>query len=104
MKKPFQILSTGIIIIVFSCGIQNAEIRRTTRNDPSRVPTNSSSLSNETDPLLIDAGLQGLFKIDRRDQPLKFQYRISEGTAYYTIDRNDLAKTMARLNGPSGVN
>jgi hypothetical protein len=105
MKKPFQILSTAIVMIVFSCGIQNAEIRGTIKHDVSPVATNRSSLRNEPDPLLIDPAKEGLSKVDRRDhQPTKFQYRPSERTASYTIDKTDLAKTMVRINGPSGVN
>ena len=102
MKKPFQILNTAIIIMVFSCGIQNA--CRTANNEVSEVSMTNPSLANEPAPLFSDPAVQGLFKLDLRDRTPNFQYRPSARTAYYTIDRSDLAKTMVKLSGPSGVN
>ena len=104
MKKPFQILNAAIIIIVFSYGIQNAEIGGTIKNEVSKVSTNSSSLSNEPDLSVIDGEGQIRFNTDPRYQAKKLHHRPSARSASYTIDRNDLAKTMVRLNGPCGVN
>ncbi|HET6721572.1 MAG TPA: hypothetical protein VFH07_02430 [Chitinophagaceae bacterium] len=104
MKKPFQILSTVIIIILFSCGIQNAEIRGTIKNEVRERSTNGSSLSNEADFLLIGPGGQILFSAGSGYPTKKVQYRPPARIPSYTIDRSDLAKTMVRLSGPSGVN
>jgi hypothetical protein len=104
MKKPFQILSTAITIIVFSCGIQNAEIRGTIKNEGRKLSTNSSSLSNEPDLLLIGSDGQILFKAHQDDQAKKILYKPSARSASYTIDKNEPAKTMFRLKGPYGVN
>ena len=104
MKKPFQILNAAIIIIVFSYGIQNAELRHAIKNEVIEASTNNPSLSKESDPLWIDPAIQGLSIIDRRDETLRLKYKPSERTASYTIDKSDLAKTMVRLTGPSGVN
>lgn len=104
MKKPFQILVTAITIMLFSCGIQNAEIRDTIKNEVRELSTNGSSLSTEPDLLLIGPEGEIRFNADRRDQAKKIQYRPSARSASYTIDRSELTKTMLRLNGPCGVN
>lgn len=104
MKKPFQILSTAITIVLFSFGIQNAEIRGTIKNEVRELSTKGSSLSNEPDLLLIDPDGQIFFNAGPSDQTKKIQYRHSARSASYTIDRGELAKTMIRLKGPFGVN
>ncbi|HET9434843.1 MAG TPA: hypothetical protein VFO37_13840 [Chitinophagaceae bacterium] len=105
MKKPFQILSTAITIILYSCGIQNAEIRGTIKNEVREISTNGSSLSNEPDFLLIGPDGQILFSAGPSDQKKEIQYRRPfASSASYTIDRSDLAKTMVRLHAPCGVN
>lgn len=104
MKKPFQILTTAIIIILFSCGIQNAEIPGTINNEVREISTNGSSLSNEPDFLPIGPGGQILFSADPSDQTKKIQYRPSARNASYTIDRSELTKTMFKLHALCGVN
>ena len=102
MKKPFQILGTAITILLFSCGIQNAEIRGTIKNEVSELSTTGSSLSNDADFLLI--GLGGQISAGPGYPTKNVQYRPSARTPSYTIDRSNLAKTIVRLSGPFGVN
>ena len=104
MKKPFQILSTVIIIILFSCGIQNAEIRGRIKNELRERSTNGSSPSKEADFLLIGPEGQILFCAGPGYPTKKIQYRPSARTPSYTVDGSNLSKTMVRLSGPSGVN
>lgn len=104
MKKLFQILSAAIIIILISCGIQDAEIRGALKNEMMELSANGSSPANEPDILLIDAHGQILFNADPGDQTKKIQYRPSSRNASYTIDRSERAKTLFRLRGPYGVN
>ena len=104
MKKPFQILSTVLTIMLFSCGIQNADIRGTVKNEVRGLSTDGSSLSNEPDFLPIDPDAQILFNAGPGDPTEKIQYRPSARSASYTIDRSELAKTMFRIKGPCGVN
>ena len=102
MKKPFQILGTAITILLFSCGIQNAEIRDTIKNEVGELSPTGSSLSNDADFLLIGPG--GQISAGPGYPTKKIQYRPSARTPSYTIDKSDLAKTMVRLNGSYGVN
>lgn len=104
MKKQFQILSTAITILLYSCGIQNAEIRGTIKNEVKELSTNSSSLSNEPDLLMIDSEGRLRFNGDPRDHTKKLHYRPSARSVSYTIDRSELAKTRFRLKMPYGVN
>lgn len=104
MKKQFQILSTAVTVLLFSCSTQNAENRGTIKNEVREVSTNSSSLSNGPDLLLIDSEGRIRLNGDRRDHTKKLHYRPSARSASYTIDRSELAKTRLSFKMPYGVN
>lgn len=87
MKKEFQILSIAITMIFFSCGRHNAETAGTITAGMKELSTNSSSVNNETDLLLIDTEGQLRFYSDPRDQTEMLEYRPSASSASYTIDK-----------------
>lgn len=99
MKKQFQILSIVVTILFFSCGRHNVETAGTITPGVKECSTNSASLSDETDLLLIDTEGQLRFNTDPENQAKKLQNRSSARTeTTYTIDRNGLTKTTIRLN------
>ena len=99
MKKQFQILSTAITILLFSCGKHNAEIPATITKRLNELSTNSSSAHNDPDLLLIDSDGQIRFNAELEDRPKKLQDKPSGQTgAFYTIDRSGLTENSIKIN------